>query len=86
MFKIGTNYEFCVLEPGENGTYDQVTMWATVEAVDGALISLENGEIINTGSPLFHSATDKTKQDAFHKASAAEMEAMIKIELTNHKG
>lgn len=57
MFEVGQRYEFRMLRDGE-----EWTSWGEVESIDGALIKLRDahgipGEIINTGSPNFVSAS-----------------------------
>jgi hypothetical protein len=62
MFEVGQFYEFRMLREGE-----EWTSWGEIAAIEGALIKLQDahgipGEIINTASPSFVSATRKDRQ------------------------
>ncbi|MDF2599757.1 MAG: hypothetical protein K0Q54_2580 [Methylobacterium brachiatum] len=62
MFEVGQRYEFRMLRDGE-----EWTSWGEVESIEGALIKLRDahgipGEIINTGSPSFVSATRRKEE------------------------
>lgn len=57
MFEVGKRYEIKTLQLDRNG-YDTITQWSVVTRIDANLIELNGSEVINTTSPMFHSATD----------------------------
>lgn len=65
MFEVGKSYEVCDLILGDAG-YSRQSTTETVAAVEGNLVKFKSGRILNTSSPLFHSAAKP-----FHERSAS---------------
>jgi len=56
MFEIGTSYRFILIEGTSEG-WGETTFTEHVAAIDGPLLKLQTGRIINAHSSLFVSAT-----------------------------
>ncbi|SEI18805.1 hypothetical protein SAMN05216228_104239 [Rhizobium tibeticum] len=68
MFDIGTGYRFVMIEGTSEG-WGGLTFIEKVIDIDGPLLKLESGRIINSHSSLFVTATPMTML-----ASASSME------------
>ncbi len=56
MFDIGSSYRFVLIEGTSEG-WGETSFTEFVAAIDGPLLKLESGRIINAHSSLFVSAT-----------------------------
>lgn len=65
MITVGKEYRLFTLELTDTG-YDKASIDVTVTGRDGHLIEVNGCEIINTGSPLFHSLVDLEAAEAFN--------------------
>ena len=72
MIEIGKQYRLITLELTDGG-YDQGTIYVTVTGRDGNLLEVNNTEIINMASPLFHSLTDTEAQKSHYEALHARI-------------
>jgi len=59
MFEIGTDYRFAMIEGTSEG-WGELTFTEKVIDIDGPLLKLESGRIINSHSSLFVTATPVT--------------------------
>jgi hypothetical protein len=76
MIEVGKKYTLVMLELTDAG-YDKGSIGVTVTGRDGNLIEVNGCEVINTGSPLFHSLTDDEGQRAYFKKLHDEFEASL---------
>ncbi len=76
MIEVGKKYTLVMLELADAG-YDKGSIGVTVTGRDGNLIEVNGCEVINTGSPLFHSLTDDEGQRAYFKKLHDEFEASL---------
>ena len=74
MFEVGKQYSLVTLVHDKNG-YHQSSDDVTVTKVEGNLVQYNGHTIINTASPLFHSATDIEAEKA--SADNAEREFSV---------